>query len=66
MPFALLLDDGAQCYMRNGGAWGSRDDGLAGAYGCNGESVVLAPYGTYRVGTDIVPGTYRSLGRSEQ
>jgi hypothetical protein len=43
MPFALLLDDGTQCRLRNGGAWGSRDDGLAGAYGCNGESAVLTP-----------------------
>jgi hypothetical protein len=33
-PFALLLDDGTQCRLRNGGAWGGRDDGLAGAYGC--------------------------------
>jgi hypothetical protein len=24
--------------------WDSRDDGLAGAYGCNGESAVLAPF----------------------
>jgi hypothetical protein len=42
MPFALLLDDGTQCRMRNGGAWGSRDDGLTGAYWCHGENVVLA------------------------
>jgi hypothetical protein len=44
MPFALLLDNGTQCRRRNGGAWASRDDGLAGAYGCNGESAVLAPF----------------------
>jgi hypothetical protein len=37
-PFALLLDDGTQCRLRNGGAWGGRDDGLVGAYGCPGES----------------------------
>jgi hypothetical protein len=43
-PFALLLDDGTQCRLRNGGAWGGRDDGLVGAYGCPGESpAVLAP-----------------------
>jgi hypothetical protein len=43
-PFALLLDDGTQCRLRNGGAWGGRDDGLVGAYGCPNESrAVLAP-----------------------
>jgi hypothetical protein len=41
MPFALLLDNGTECILRNGGAWGSRDDGLAAAYGCNGQSAVL-------------------------
>ncbi|MDP7703091.1 hypothetical protein [Mycobacterium sp. TY815] len=40
-PFALLLDNGVQCRIRNGGAWGGRDDDLVGAYGCNGEDVVL-------------------------
>lgn len=40
-PFALLLDDGVQCRIRNGGAWGGRDDGLVGAYGCSGKDVVL-------------------------
>ena len=49
MPFALLLDDGAQCRIRIGGAWGVRDDGLTGAYGCNGaDSAVLAlPQGSW-------------------
>jgi hypothetical protein len=43
-PFALLLDDGTQCRLRNGGAWGGRDDGLVGAYGCsNATLVVLVP-----------------------
>ncbi|SPM36592.1 hypothetical protein MRAB57_4433, partial [Mycobacterium rhizamassiliense] len=37
-PFALQLDDGTQCRLRNGGAWGGRDDGLVGAYGCPFES----------------------------
>lgn len=42
-PFAVLLDDGTQCRLRNGGAWGGRDDGLVGAYGCaKSELVVLA------------------------
>lgn len=40
-PFALLLDDGTQCRLRNGGAWGGRDDGLVGAYGCPGESMAV-------------------------
>jgi hypothetical protein len=43
-PFALLLDDGTQCRLRNGGAWGGRDDGLVGAYGCPDEATaVLVP-----------------------
>jgi len=33
-PFALLLDDGTHCLLRNGGSWGGRDDGYVGAYGC--------------------------------
>lgn len=42
-PFALLLDDGTQCRLRNGGAWGGRDDGYYGAYSCNGQNrTVLA------------------------
>ncbi|MGJ6127055.1 hypothetical protein QN239_31185 [Mycolicibacterium sp. Y3] len=40
-PFALLLDDGTQCRIRNGGAWGGRHDGLVGAYGCQGADAVL-------------------------
>lgn len=43
-PFALLLDDGTQCRLRNGGAWGGRDDNYWGAYGCPGEDpAVLVP-----------------------
>jgi hypothetical protein len=33
-PFALTLDDGTRCRLRNGGAWGSRADGYVGAYSC--------------------------------
>jgi hypothetical protein len=33
-PFAVLLDDGIRCLLRNGGSWGGRDDGYVGAYGC--------------------------------
>jgi hypothetical protein len=43
-PFALFLDDGTRCRLRNGGAWGVRDDGLVGAYGCPNETpAVLVP-----------------------
>ena len=41
-PVALLLDDGTQCRLRNGGAWSGRDDGYDGAYSCNADGVVLA------------------------
>jgi hypothetical protein len=42
MPFGLLLDDGTQCRLRNGGAWGGRDDGLYPAYGCSpGENLAV-------------------------
>ncbi|HEV7360710.1 MAG TPA: hypothetical protein VGN92_06410 [Mycobacterium sp.] len=34
-PYALLLDDGTRCLLRNGGAWGGRDDGYVGGYGCS-------------------------------
>jgi hypothetical protein len=33
-PFALVLDDGTRCTLRNGGAWGGRDDGYVGGYWC--------------------------------
>ncbi|HTX97516.1 MAG TPA: hypothetical protein VME67_23400 [Mycobacterium sp.] len=33
-PFALVLDDGTRCLLRNGGAWGGRADGYVGVYGC--------------------------------
>ncbi len=33
-PLALLLDDNTQCLLRNGGAWGGRQDGYVGAYSC--------------------------------
>lgn len=41
-PFALLLDDGTRCQLRNGGAWGGRDDGYVGVYGCEGAGYDLA------------------------
>ncbi|MDD4868047.1 MAG: hypothetical protein PHQ28_13280 [Mycobacterium sp.] len=33
-PLALVLQDGTRCLLRNGGAWGGRDDGFVGVYGC--------------------------------
>ena len=33
-PFALVLDDGTRCLLRNGGSWSGRFDGYQGAYGC--------------------------------
>ena len=41
-PFALVLDDGTRCQLRNGGAWGGRDDGYVGVYGCGGTGSNLA------------------------
>jgi hypothetical protein len=41
-PFALVLDDGTRCLLRNGGAWGGRDDGYVGAYGCGASGASLA------------------------
>jgi hypothetical protein len=41
-PFAMLLDDGTRCLLRNGGAWGGRDDGYVGTYGCGDPSANLA------------------------
>lgn len=40
-PVALNLDDGTHCRLRNGGSWGGRDDGLAGAYRCDADQAVL-------------------------
>lgn len=41
-PFALLLDNGTRCRLRNGGAWGGRDDGYVGVYGCGAAGENLA------------------------
>ena len=40
-PLALVLDDGTRCQLRNGGAWGGRDDGYVGVYGCGANLAVL-------------------------
>lgn len=41
-PFAMVLDDGTRCLLRNGGAWGGRDDGYVGVYGCGDPDAHLA------------------------
>nr|WP_297699762.1 hypothetical protein [Mycobacterium sp.] len=41
-PFALTLDDGTRCLLRNGGGWGGRADGYVGVYGCGGPGSDLA------------------------
>lgn len=41
-PFALTLDDGMHCLLRNGGAWGGRADGYVGVYGCGEPQANLA------------------------
>jgi hypothetical protein len=41
-PLGLLLDDGTRCRFRNGGAWGGRDDGYVGVYGCGAADSNLA------------------------
>lgn len=41
-PFAVVLDDGTRCLLRNGGAWGGRADGFVGAYGCGDPHANLA------------------------
>jgi hypothetical protein len=40
-PFALALDDGSHCRLRNGGAWSARPDGYVGAYICGSAPAVL-------------------------
>jgi len=41
-PWALDLDDGSRCRLRNGGSWSGRSDDLVGAYYCDpGTAVVL-------------------------
>jgi hypothetical protein len=41
-PFAVVLDDGTRCRLRNGGGWGGRDDGYVGMYGCGAANSNLA------------------------
>ncbi|MBE8518367.1 hypothetical protein ILP97_12750 [Amycolatopsis sp. H6(2020)] len=43
-PWALELDGGVRCRIRNGGSWSGRSDNLVGAYSCDhGSDVVLVP-----------------------
>jgi hypothetical protein len=54
VPFALLLADGTRCRLRNGGAWGARDDGLVGAYGCPDESPAVLVSATAKPGASAI------------
>ncbi len=38
----MVLDDGTRCLLRNGGAWGGRDDGYVGTYSCGDPGSNLA------------------------
>jgi hypothetical protein len=40
-PIAMILDDGTRCRLRNGGAWGGRDDGFVGVYGCGDSNTAV-------------------------
>jgi hypothetical protein len=44
-PFALVLDDRTRCLLRNGGAWGGRDDGYVGVYWCGDPGANLSVLG---------------------
>lgn len=47
-PWGLELDDGRECTIRQGGAWGTRDDGYFGTYSCDtGEEFVLSTGGQH-------------------
>jgi hypothetical protein len=52
-PFALALDDGTHCTLRNGGAWGGRDDGYVGAYWCGDSAPVVLALPGQRDGSGI-------------
>lgn len=41
-PFAVVLDDGTRCLIRNGGSWSGRDDGYEGVYRCGDPGANLA------------------------
>lgn len=40
-PWWIVLENGLECRLRNGGAWGGRADGLVGAYWCSGDDRVV-------------------------
>lgn len=37
-PLGIELEDGTRWWLRHGGSWGGRADGLVGAYGCDSTS----------------------------
>ncbi len=54
-PFALVLDGETPCLLRNGGAWGGRDDGYVGVYRCGdpGENLAVLWLPSQGAGTCI-------------
>ena len=64
-PFAVVLDDGTRCQLRNGGAWGGRDDGYVGVYGCGdpGANLAVLWQPSAGVGTCFDRGTSMLLRR---
>jgi hypothetical protein len=52
-PFALVLDDGTRCGLRNGGAWGGRADGYEAVYACTGTDLMVLWMPSQGAGTCI-------------
>jgi hypothetical protein len=51
-PIAVLLDDGTRCRLRNGGAWGGRDDGYVGVYSAAAPTQTLPSCGSRAKGPE--------------
>jgi pimeloyl-ACP methyl ester carboxylesterase len=64
-PWGLELADGTMCRVRNGGAWPGRDDGLNGAYSCDGTNFVLSEHDVPVVDTSRRVWTVRMGGLGE-
>ena len=50
-PEWIELEDGAHCFLRHGGAWGARSDGLTGAYACRDRDYVVLTDDVHAVDT---------------
>lgn len=42
IPWSVVLDNGAHCAIRIGGAWGTAPDGFVYSYGCDDDHLLLA------------------------